>query len=107
MKKVLFIFVVSAVAAFCQGGPVQSGPASDSGPTLNAPHNAPVGDLLNMKGVDRPSALTGVTIEQRLNSQVPLDLPFRDENGKAVKLSDYFRSGRPVVLALVYYDCPM
>ena len=47
--------------------------AQDAGPSLNAPRNAPVGDLLNMKGVDRPSALTGVTIEQRLNSQLPLD----------------------------------
>ena len=38
--------------------------------------------------------------------QVPLDLAFRDENGQAVKLGDYFGK-KPVVLALVYYDCPM
>jgi protein SCO1 len=109
MKKVLFIFGVSAVAVFAQGGATRysSGQNADPGPTLNSRREVPVGDLLNMKGVDRPSALTGVTIEQKLNSQVPLDLPFKDENGKAVKLGDYFRSGRPVVLALVYYDCPM
>jgi len=107
MKKALFIFVVAAASALAQGGAVQNVPGSEPGPTLNAPHNAPVGDPLNMKGVDRPSALTGVTIEQRLNSQVPLDMPFLDENGHAVKLGDYFHSGRPVVLALVYYDCPM
>jgi protein SCO1 len=107
MKKALFIFVVSAVAALAQGGPVQSAPGSDLGPTLNAPHNAPIGDPLNMKGVDRPSPLTDVTIEQKLNSQLPLDAAFRDENGQPVKLGDYFHSGRPVVLALVYYDCPM
>src|SRR5580700_8151372 len=82
------------------------GLAQDAGPTLNAPRNAPVGDLLNMKGVDRPSALTGVTIEQRLNSQLPLDATFRDENGQTVPLGKYFGK-RPVVLALVYYECPM
>jgi protein SCO1 len=54
----------------------------------------------------RPAALEGVGIEQRLDAQVPLDLPFRDEAGRAVHLSDYFGK-RPVLLALVYYDCPM
>jgi len=102
MKKLLSIFAVFSAVALAQATP-----ASDDGPTLNAPRNAPVGDLLNMKGVDRPSALTGVTIEQRLNSQLPLDAAFRDEYGQAVKLSDYFGKGRPVILALVYYDCPM
>ena len=44
--------------------------------------------------------------EQRLNEQLPLDLPFKDENGAAVKLGDYF-GRKPVVLAFVYYECPM
>ncbi len=43
---------------------------------------------------------------RRLNAQVPLDLPFRDDAGRDVKLGDYFGK-RPVVLALVYYSCPM
>jgi protein SCO1/2 len=73
---------------------------------LNGPRSAPAQDLLNMKGPDRPSPLKEVTIEQKLNSQVPLDAAFRDENGRDVKLGDYFGK-RPVVLALVYYDCPM
>ena len=47
-----------------------------------------------------------VGIDQRLESQVPLDLPFRDEHGRAVVLGDYF-GRRPVILALVYYECPM
>jgi protein SCO1/2 len=54
----------------------------------------------------RPPALRGVGIEQKLNYQVPLDLTFADETGKAVRLSDYFH-GKPVVLSLVYYKCPM
>ncbi len=54
-----------------------------------------------------PPGLEGVGIDQRLNEQVPLNLAFRDEQGKAVKLGDYFHDGRPVVLNLVYYECPM
>jgi protein SCO1/2 len=61
---------------------------------------------VDMSGSARPDILKGVTIEQRLNSQLPLDAVFRDENGTTVPLSKYFTK-RPVVLALVYYECPM
>jgi protein SCO1/2 len=54
-----------------------------------------------------PADLANIRIDQRLNEQVPLDLQFKDENGKTVKLGDYFHSGRPVILNLVYYTCPM
>lgn len=54
----------------------------------------------------RPAALQDVGIDQRLNEQVPLDLVFRDETGKPVKLGDY-AGGKPIILALVYYQCPM
>lgn len=53
-----------------------------------------------------PGQLKDITIEQKLDHQLPLDLAFRDEQGKAVKLGDYFGK-KPVVLALVYYTCPM
>ena len=51
--------------------------------------------------------LKQVGIDQRLNEQVPLDLRFRDESGREVALGDYFKKGKPVVLTLVYYECPM
>ncbi len=54
-----------------------------------------------------PADLNNIKIEQRLNNQVPLDLEFKDETGKTVKLGDYFHTGRPVILNLVYYTCPM
>ena len=54
----------------------------------------------------KPKALEGVTYAQRLGDQVPADLPFVDETGKAVRLGDYFGT-RPIVLALAYYECPM
>jgi len=53
-----------------------------------------------------PKALKGVGIDQKLNEQLPLDLVFKDEKGASVKLGDYFGK-KPVVLALVYYQCPM
>ena len=53
-----------------------------------------------------PGPLGKVAFEQRLNEQLPLELPFKDENGTAVKLGDYF-GRKPVVLAFVYYECPM
>ncbi len=53
-----------------------------------------------------PSQLQNVGFEPLLNAQLPLDLAFRDESGREVTLREY--SGqRPVVLALVYYGCPM
>jgi len=53
-----------------------------------------------------PPALQKVGIEQKLNEQIPLDAVFKDENGNEVKLGDFFGK-RPVILALVYYECPM
>ena len=53
-----------------------------------------------------PAALRDVGIEQKLDHQLPLDLVFRDETGQSVKLGQYFGQ-KPVVLAFVYYDCPM
>ena len=61
-------------------------------------------DFLNMTG--KPPALRKVRIEQRLNIQIPLETQFRDESGRTVALSDYF-GRKPVILALVYYQCPM
>jgi len=54
-----------------------------------------------------PENLKDVQIEDRLGNQVEIQgLQFRDEAGNSVPLSTYFNRGRPVVLALVYYECP-
>lgn len=55
---------------------------------------------------NRPSVLQNVGFEPQLNAQMPLDLAFRDETGRNVQLRDYFTQ-KPVLLALVYYGCPM
>jgi len=50
--------------------------------------------------------LRQVGIDQRIGQQLPLDLMFRDETGQSVPLRNYFGK-RPVLLTLVYYQCPM
>jgi protein SCO1/2 len=67
-------------------------------PLSNQPGGPPAGE--------KPAILRDIGIDQRLDERVPLDLPFRDEDGRDVRLGDYFGE-RPVVLALVYYECPM
>lgn len=76
-------------------------------PAFNGPHDVQAQDLLNMRGADRPTPLANVTIEQKLNTTLPLNTEFKDETGAAVKLGKYFDGSKPVVLALVYYECPM
>jgi protein SCO1 len=76
-----------------------------AGATVHAqavPKMQPGDGVVNQK----PSILDKVGIEQRLNQQVPLDLTFTDESGKAVQLRQYF-GRKPVILSLVYFQCPM
>ena len=53
-----------------------------------------------------PPALRDIVVDQKLDRPLPLDLTFRDESGKTVRLGDYF-GDRPVLLTLAYYHCPM
>lgn len=80
--------------------PVLAQPQYDEG----APQ--PEFDPIAFRGPDPSDQFNEIFIDQKLNAQVPLGLEFRDEQGNAVKLGDYFGE-KPVVLALVYYECPM
>jgi len=89
MKRIHFIFaalalIFSAAIAAAQAVPDSTGPAAQ-----------------NM-----PAILRNVGFEPPLNGQLPLDLPFRDETGRDVRLHEYFAQ-KPVLLAFVYYGCPM
>jgi len=53
-----------------------------------------------------PKPLREIGFDQKIGERVPLDVPFTDESGRAVRLGDYF-GARPVVLVFAYYDCPM
>jgi len=94
MRGVVCLALVCAGVGFAQPGQLL-GPAQQS-----AMQDANLKPAL-------PGALQGVGIDQKLDQQVPLNLLFKDEFGNRVPLSTYFKSGKPVVLALVYYRCPM
>jgi protein SCO1/2 len=53
-----------------------------------------------------PRQLVDIGIDQKLNGQVPLNIPFTDETGKVVRLSEYLQK-TPAILVLAYYECPM
>ena len=90
----LICFAATTVAVFAQKPPGPSSPLYGARPPAGNPSTG------------LPTALRDVRIEQKLNQQLPLDLVFHDENGQDVKLGQYFGQ-KPVVLSLVYYDCPM
>jgi protein SCO1/2 len=73
--------------------------AAQPSPPLSVPPPGPT-------ALEQIPILRDAGLDQKLNSLVPLDLPFVDENGRDAKLGDYFGK-RPVILALVYYECPM
>jgi len=57
-------------------------------------------------GNELPTVLKSASIDQHLNTTIP-NVPFVDETGKHVQTADYFQNGKPAVLALVYFNCPM
>lgn len=54
-----------------------------------------------------PAPLAEVGVDERLGNQVPLDAEFVDQRGRRVRLADLVQKGKPTVLTLVYYECPM
>jgi protein SCO1/2 len=65
-----------------------------------------VPDNVGPSAATLPPALQNVGFEPALNGQMPLDVHFRDETGRDVSLRE-FSGQKPVVLAFVYYSCPM
>ena len=94
MKRAIIVLLAAAASVFAQPG--QPAPAQPSYSMQDS----------NLKTA-LPGALQGVGIDQKLDEQVPLDLIFKDEAGRDVPLSSFFSKGKPVLLALVYYRCPM
>jgi protein SCO1/2 len=54
-----------------------------------------------------PDRARDLTPEVHLGDRVPLDLQLTDDTGRPVVLGDYFKDGRPVVLVMGYFDCPL
>ncbi len=104
LSRRVFCILPSALclmlAAFCLPVAAQLGAPQGNSPLYSSRPYSPSAP----SGL--PTALEGVGIDQKLNQQLPLDAVFHDENGAEVKLGQYF-GNKPVVLSLVYYDCPM
>jgi protein SCO1 len=70
-----------------------------------------LGAAVRPAGAQVPGQVTpgteGVGLVERLGQGMPQDLAFTDDAGRAVTLGQYFGQGKPVVLMLVYYNCPM
>jgi protein SCO1/2 len=81
----LGVWALAATAAYAQYG--------EAPPRLNA-------------ATVKSGILKEVSVEQKIGQQLPLDLTFKDESGHDVRLGQYF-GGKPVVMALAYYECPM
>jgi protein SCO1/2 len=92
--RLVFVGLLVAAAGFAQPG--QPAPAQPSYSMQDS----------SLKPV-LPGELQGVGIDQKLDAQAPLNLIFKDEAGRDVPLSHFFESKKPVLLALVYYRCPM
>jgi protein SCO1/2 len=65
------------------------------------------GDAPGPPSTLKPAQLKEVTFKQRLDEQLPLEAAFKDEYGRPVTLGKYFNNSKPVILAFVYYTCPM
>jgi protein SCO1/2 len=93
LTNVRKLMLAGAFVATC----VWAGPASRMGP---APGSGPPPNVL-------PPMLQGVGVDEHLGRDIDLNLTFTAENGYPVALKDYFNQGRPVILNLIYYSCPM
>lgn len=64
-------------------------------------------DPLSFNGPDPARRFESIEVTQHLNARVPTTLEFTDETGATVTLDTYLKTGKPAILAMVYYECPM
>ena len=97
----LFVFAVSAFSFFATQADAQKNEHYNS-PLYSPRTYDPSVDTT----VGLPDALKKIGIEQKLGEMLPPDAILKDESGASVRLGDYFGK-RPVIIAFVYYECPM
>lgn len=61
---------------------------------------------VTVTGHELPAELVSVGVDEHLGAQLDLSLKFRDDSGQEVPLGHYFHQGKPVLMAMVYYNCP-
>ena len=104
-KLTTTLICMAAATVYC----LLSTPYSLAQPGVPQPNSPLYGGGLNQgqTAVGLPKVLNRVGIDQKLNNQLPLDAVFKDEQGNEVRLGQFFNKGKPVVVSLVYYQCPM
>src|SRR6187401_2701796 len=95
--------VLRVLCALCVLQCAFAGAASAQGPNFFNGTIPETGKPSSLK----PEQLKEVSFKQRLNDQLPLAASFKDEYGRDVTLGRYFNEQRPVIVAFVYYQCPM
>jgi protein SCO1/2 len=101
-RRVVVFLVCIVHCAFCIVGVADAQPDYPSSYRAYAGERGDRGTASNVT----PPQLVDVTFKQRLDETLPLDAAFKDESGRTVTLGQYFGE-KPVVLAFVYYQCPM
>lgn len=59
-----------------------------------------------VSGIEKPKEIQGLGVNEHLGGQIDLSLDFVSDNGEKVKLGQYFQTGKPVLMAMIYYTCP-
>ena len=60
----------------------------------------------NLKASEVPQELKGINITEKMGDFIDLDLEFSNEEGKKVKIGQYFNQNKPVLFTIIYYQCP-
>jgi len=103
-RRIKFWFVLVVILVLSAGVDISAQKSEHYNSPLYSPKKY---DPSQTAATGLPDALQTIGIEQRLGEQLPLDTEFTAEDGRTIKLGSLFESGRPVVLAFVYYECPM
>jgi protein SCO1/2 len=116
MKALLFLLLISlalslGASAFApgearaeaasQGGTPEAGPASGTGPEGE---ELPAGAGSSTVGPGDVTSIRDIRFDPHLDAQLPVDLAFRDETGKAVRLGDYIGE-QPLLLSINDFSC--
>jgi protein SCO1/2 len=105
-------FIAFPLAATLWGAAIARAESPPQRPQVQSttPGDHPFSNPLNHireDGTAQPPALDGLDVHEHLGEQLPLDLTFKDSSGKTTTLRDTLHAGRPAILTLVYFDCPM
>ena len=88
---------ITLLTAACFAAPAAQGSST--------PHR--FGESYGGRADEMPPEIEDVDIEEKLGDELPLGLPFRDEDDRPLVLGDLFEVGVPVIVTFNYSDCPM